>query len=99
MGSIGEVHACQDRPAPAIPFLESAPGATPRETQTRLYLAQALNRVDRTSEAVKILEAAPADPDGRVHYLLGRTYQQQGKSDKARNAMDEFRKRRKTINP
>jgi Flp pilus assembly protein TadD len=55
--------------------------------------------VDRTSEAVKILEAAPADPDGRVHYLLGRTYQQQGKSDKARNAMDEFRKRRKTINP
>jgi tetratricopeptide (TPR) repeat protein len=99
MGLIGEVHALQDRPAKAIPFLESALGANPRETQTRLYLAQALIRVDRTSEAVKILEAAPADPDGRVHYLLGRTYQQQGKSDKARNAMDEFRKRRKTINP
>ena len=99
MGLIGEVHALQDRPEKAIPFLEAALRAAPRETQTRLYLAQALIRVNRTPEAVQILEGAPEDADGRIHYLLGRTYQQQGEKEKARNAIDEFRKRRKPVNP
>ena len=95
MGLIGEVHALQDRPGRAAPYLETALRANPHETQTRLYLAQALIRLKRSSEAVRILEAAPGDPDGRIHYLLGRTYQQQGESEKARKAMDEFRRLRK----
>jgi tetratricopeptide (TPR) repeat protein len=94
MGLIGEVHALEDRSETAIPFLEAAVRANARETQTRLYLAQALLKVNRTSDAVKILEAAPEDPDGRIHYLLGRTYQQQGEKEKARSAMEEFRKRK-----
>jgi tetratricopeptide (TPR) repeat protein len=98
MGLIGEVHALEDRSEKAIPFLEAAVRANARETQTRLYLAQSLVKVNRTSEAVKILEAAPEDPDGRIHYMLGRTYQQQGEAEKARNAMEEFRKRRGAAN-
>ena len=95
MGLIGEVHALQDRPGRAAPYLETALRANPHETQTRLYLAQSLIRLKRSAEAVRILEAAPNDPDGRIHYLLGRTYQQQGESQKARKAMDEFRRLRK----
>jgi tetratricopeptide (TPR) repeat protein len=99
MGLIGEVHALQDRPEKAVSFLEAALKANPRETQTRIYLAQALIRLSRTSEAISILEAAPDDADGRVHYLLGRTYQQLGEAEKARKAMDEFRKRRNPVRP
>ncbi len=32
--------------------------------------------------------------DGRIHYLLGRTYQQAGQAEKARQAMEIFRQRR-----
>jgi len=99
MGLIGEVYTLHDQPAKAIPFLQAALKANPRERQTRLYLAQSLVRLSRTAEAVKILEGAPEDPDGRIHYLLARTYQQQGEAEKARKAMEEFRKRRETTNP
>jgi tetratricopeptide (TPR) repeat protein len=95
MGLIGEVHALQDRPGRAAPYLETALHANPHETQTRLYLAQSLIRLKRSAEALRILEAAPEDPDGRVHYLLGRTYQQQGEPQKARKAMDESRRLRR----
>jgi tetratricopeptide (TPR) repeat protein len=99
MGLVGEVHVLQDRPENAVPLLERAVRANRRETQTRLYLAQALVRLGRGSEAIEILEAAPEDPDGRVHYQLGRIYQQQGEAEKARRAMDEFRKRRIAVKP
>jgi tetratricopeptide (TPR) repeat protein len=99
MGLIGELHTLQDHPEKAVPFLETALRANPRETQTRLYLAQSLVRLSRTPEAIQILEQAPEDTDGRIHYLLGRTYQQQGETEKARSAMDEFRKRRKPAVP
>jgi tetratricopeptide (TPR) repeat protein len=99
MGLIGELHTLQEQPEKAVPFLEAALKANPRETQTRLYLAQSLVKLSRTSEAVKILEDAPEDVDGRIHYLLSRTYQQQGETEKARKSMEEFRKRRKTATP
>ena len=99
MGLLGEVHTLQDHPDKAVPYLETALRANPRETQTRLYLAQTLVRLQRVPEALRILEAAPEDPDGRIHYLLGRTYLQQGEDEKARTAMEEFRKRRKAVKP
>jgi len=98
-GLIGEIHALEDRSEKAVPYLESALKANPHETQTRLYLAQSLVKLSRVQEAIKILESAPEDPDGRVHYLLGRTYQQQGQTLKAKKAMEEFRKRRKPVKP
>jgi tetratricopeptide (TPR) repeat protein len=98
-GLIGEIHALENRSEKAVPYLESALKANPHETQTRLYLAQSLVKLSRAQEAIKILQAAPEDPDGRVHYLLGRTYQQQGQTAKAGKAMEEFRKRRKPVKP
>jgi tetratricopeptide (TPR) repeat protein len=98
-GLIGEIHALEDRPEKAVPFLEKALRANPRETQTRLYLAQALVRLNRTAEALRILESAPEDPDGRLHYLLARTYQQAGDAAKAKAAMEVFRKRRGPASP
>ena len=94
---MGELHSLQEQPEKAVPFLEVALKANPHETQTRLYLTQSLVKLSRVSEAIKVLEAAPEDVDGRIHYLLARTYQQQGEAEKARKAMDEFRKRRKTV--
>ncbi len=99
LGLIGEAHALQDKSEKAIPYLEKALLANPHETQTRLYLAQSLVRLKRLAEAVRILEVAPEDPDGRIHYLLGRTYQQMGANEKARKAMDEFRRLRKEPEP
>jgi predicted Zn-dependent protease len=93
-GLIGEVHALRNRPEQAVPHLRKALQANPREARIRLYLAQALNRTGRAAEAIQVLEAAPEDQDGRIHYLLGRTYEQQGQPGKAREAMDIFRQRR-----
>ncbi len=93
---IGEVHVTQGRPEKALPHLEKVLRSHPREAQTRIYLAQSLIQLNRTQEAVSVLEAAPDDPDGRIHYLLGKTFQQLGQPAKARQAMNIFRQRRTT---
>ena len=101
MGLIGEVHVLQNRPERAVEYLRKALQANPRETQTQtLSGADALTRTGRAAEAVQILEkAAPEDPDGRIHYVLGRAYMKLGDSEKARKAMDVFRQRRGTVRP
>ena len=100
MGLIGEIHALQDRPGRGRALSRTALRANPHETQTRaLPGAVPHPAVERSQEAVKILEAAPEDPDGRVHYLLGRTYQQLGEPEKSRRAMDEFRSSRDAVKP
>lgn len=91
---IGEVHATQGRPEKALPYLETALRSRPNETQTRIYLARSLIQLKRTTEAIAVLEAAPDDPDGRIHYVLGQALQQLGYSEKAREAMNIFRQRR-----
>lgn len=95
-GLIGEVHVLQNRPEQAIRFLRKALQSNPREQQVRLYLAQCLNQTGRAAEAVRVLEAAPEDPDGRIHYVLGRTLQKLGQTEKARKAMEVFRQRRES---
>jgi tetratricopeptide (TPR) repeat protein len=99
MGLIGEAYVLQDRPAEAIPYLQKALQTNPRETQIRLYLAQSLSGTGRAAEAIKVLEDAPEDRDGRIHYVLARTWMQQGEPEKARKAMDVFRQRRGTAKP
>lgn len=99
MGLIGEVHLLQNRPERAIEYLQKAVEAKPLEVQSRLYLAQALTQTGQTAQAVRVLEAAPEDRDGRIHYVLGRTYMQQGEPEKARKAMEIFRQRRGSVNP
>ncbi|MFN7926020.1 MAG: tetratricopeptide repeat protein [Bryobacteraceae bacterium] len=90
----GEVHVMKDDPAGAIPHLEAALAARPADAQTRSYLAQSLAKLNRVAEAVRVLEKAPEDPDGRIHYLLGSLYRRLGQQEKAEKAFEIFRSRK-----
>ena len=90
----GEVHVMKDDPAGAIPHLEVALAARPSDEQTRVYLAQSLAKLNRVGEAVAVLEKAPADPQGRLHYLLGTLYRRLGRQDQAERAFEIFRQRK-----
>jgi tetratricopeptide (TPR) repeat protein len=89
---LGEAYVHNNEPALAIPYLYRSLKANPGGEQQRLELAQVLHTVDRVSEAIAILEAAPSDPDGRISYVLSRYYALQGRKDKAKQAMDIFKK-------
>ena len=91
---LGEMLVMKGEPAAALPHLKSALASRPGDEQTRSYLAQSLARLDRIREAVAILEAAPADPEGRLHYLLGTLYRRLGQKEKAERAFDVFRQRK-----
>ena len=69
--------------------------ASPENVQLRIDLAESLYNLDRAPEGIKILEAAPADPDGRVAYVLAKYYARQGEKEKALTAMETFRQRQK----
>jgi predicted Zn-dependent protease len=91
---IGEVYATGGQPEKALSYLRDTLATAPGDVKSRIYLAQCLARMDRAAEAIAQLEAAPEDPDGRIHYVLGTLYQQRGNSEKARRAMDIFRQRK-----
>lgn len=95
-GLLGEVHMIQDDAAKALPHLETAVQGNPRSVQARIYLAQTLCRLERTPEAIQVLEAASSDPDGRIHYLLARYLSQQGRKEEANRALAIFREKRKS---
>jgi hypothetical protein len=42
------------------------------------------------SDAAKLLGAAPADPDGRAHYVLARLYRQLGRIEDMKRALTYF---------
>jgi tetratricopeptide (TPR) repeat protein len=91
---LGYAFVRHDEPAQAVPYLAHALKAEPRDEQLRLDLAQSLHTLDRIDEAVAILEGAPADPDGRISYMLGTYYALHGEKEKALQAMRIFQKRR-----
>ena len=91
---LGEIFMMKDEPEAAIPYLRDSVKANPRDRRSRMYLARALAGGEHVDEAVALLEAAPADPDGRVHYLLGRLYSQRGDKEKAARAFAIFRERK-----
>lgn len=93
---LGEVHMIRGEAARALPHLREAVQRNPGSAQARLYWAQALHKLGRTQEAVAILRAAPADPDGRIHYLLARYLAQQGRQEEAAKALAVFREKRRS---
>jgi tetratricopeptide (TPR) repeat protein len=91
---LGEVHHLGDKPQAAIPYLQVAVKARPQDEQSRIYLAHSLAKLGQIGEAIGILEAAPSDSDGRVHYALGTYYRRQGRSEDAARAFQVFEQRR-----
>lgn len=95
-GLIGEVYMITGNAAKALPHVRTAVQGIPNSAQTRIYLAQALQKLNQRPEAIQVLEAAPSDPDGRLHYLLARYLSQEGRKDQANLALQIFRERRKS---
>jgi tetratricopeptide (TPR) repeat protein len=93
---LGEVYMIRGEAAKALPHVQTAVERNPVHAQARIYWAQALHKLGRTREAITVLKAAPADPDGRIHYLLARYLAQQGLRDEAASALAVFREKRRS---
>ena len=91
---LGEIHYLGDKPQAAIPHLRVAVRAKSRDEQSRIYLAHSLAKLGRIREAIEVLEAAPSDSEGRVHYALGTYYRRQGRTADAARAFRVFEQRR-----
>ena len=78
----------------AIPYLRTALNIHSSNEDTRMRLAQSLGKLGRIKEAILILEAAPTDADGRIHYVLAGYYRQEGKKAEMQRALAFFESRR-----
>ena len=92
---LGEVHTLSNEYAAAVAPLEVALKANPQDAQSRIYLSRSLERLNRTEEAILLLERAPSDEDGRIHYVLANYYRAQGRQAEAARALEIFRQRSK----
>ena len=92
---LGEVLARRDQPEAAIRHLRIAVEATAHDADSRIRLAQSLGRIEQLDEAISILEAAPYDKDGRIHYVLSTFYRRKGREEDAKQALQVFERLRK----
>jgi tetratricopeptide (TPR) repeat protein len=74
----------------AIPYLRNATQAAPGNEDTRIRLAQSLGKVGEIQEAVAVLEGAPSDRDGRIHYVLAGFYGKLGQKEQMARALAFF---------
>jgi tetratricopeptide (TPR) repeat protein len=96
-GLLAQAYVHNSEPDLAVPYFSQVLTVSPGNEQLRIDLAECLYTLERTPEAISILETAPADPDGRVAYVLAKYYARQGEKDKALQAMKVFRQRQKEI--
>jgi len=80
-------------PASALPHFAEATRSLPNDEQLRIDFAECLYGLDRIPDAIRILDSAPADPDGRIAYVLARYYSRLGETEKADHAREVFRQR------
>ena len=92
---LADVFLSLDRTADAIPLLRRAVELNPGDEPSRRKLATALDESGRLDEAILILESAPADSDGRIHFLLGNMYRRKGERQKAIDALRIYQQRRR----
>jgi tetratricopeptide (TPR) repeat protein len=80
----------------ALPYLEKAASLEPTNPDAPLYLGQALYLLDRTDQAVPLLQKSVAltkDPSrnqyqiAKAHYLLGQFLNRQGKGEEAKEQL------------
>jgi tetratricopeptide (TPR) repeat protein len=81
----------------AIPRLKNAIKVNPGNEDDRIRLAESLGKLGRNNEAVVLLQAAPNDDDGRVHYVLAGYYRREGKKEEMQQALAYFETRQKAI--
>lgn len=92
-GLLAQAYVHNNEPALAAPYFSQVLKTNPANEQTRIDLAECFHNIQRTPEAIALLEAAPTDPDGRVAYVLARYYARQGDKDKAASSMEIFRRK------
>jgi len=76
--------------AVAIPHLRNAMQVSPANEDTRIRLAESLTNVGQIQEAVTVLEGAPSDRDGRIHYVLAGFYGKLGQKEQMARALAFF---------
>ena len=94
---LAQAHIHNSQPDSAVPYFREVLKANPENIQLRIDLAECLYSLDQALEAVKVLEEAPVDPDGRIAYVLAKYYARQGEKEKAFAALEVFRQRQKQI--
>jgi tetratricopeptide (TPR) repeat protein len=87
---MGQAYYMKTDYSAAIPYLQSAVKASPRNEDSRIRLAESLGKTGENQKAAAILEAAPADPDGRVHYVLAGFYRKLGEKEQMTRALAFF---------
>lgn len=90
---LGQIYFEQNRSEAAVKPLQTAVRLAPGEDQSRVALANSLRRMGRVPEAIAILEAAPSDPSGRIHYILSQCYRDVGRTDDSKRALQVFKER------
>jgi tetratricopeptide (TPR) repeat protein len=94
---LGEVYFMKNNFESAIPCLQIAIEADPTNEDARIHLAQSMGKLGKTSEAVTLLEAAPSDSDGRIHFVLSSFYRTLGEKENTERALAFFAERQKEI--
>jgi tetratricopeptide (TPR) repeat protein len=94
--TLGEIYSLNENPKAAIPPLRIVLRERPGDVQSRLHLAQALAKLDQVQEAIQVLEAAPEDRDGTIHFVLSGLYRRQGRASDAASALQFFQNHRST---
>ncbi len=92
---LADVFLSLDRTADAIPLLRRAVDLNPGDETSRRKLATALDESGQLDEAILVLESAPADSDGQIHFLLGNMYRRKGERQKAIDALRVYQQRRR----
>jgi tetratricopeptide (TPR) repeat protein len=92
-GELGAVLVAEDRPAEAIPHLESAIHSKPDLWPAYSQLGRAYATQKNYQRAEELLKPALAhDQDGSAHYQLGLVLRSQGKTAQATEAFEQVRK-------
>jgi tetratricopeptide (TPR) repeat protein len=87
---LGEAYWMSGQPEAALPLLQEVIRSNPNDAQSRIYAAEASDSLHHTDDAIKTLEEAPSDNDGRIHFLLAKYYSRQGKKEDAARALEYF---------
>lgn len=94
---LGYIYFSRNEFEVAIPYLRLAIKERPTDEQSRIYLAESLAHLHLVVKAVGVLESAPSDPDGRIHYVLAGYYRQLGHKQQMKDALALFGERQRQL--